>query len=138
MSEQQQYTDTAKNLEIMAEELSEIVEICARAAIVKSKIIRFGIEDCHPDKPGVTNRERLELEIGHLNAMVKILVASGVLTQAGIDSGEANKMAKLQHWYDGNPASKKPELVDMRCSITHTRPKPETSAPTTRAHGDKQ
>lgn len=106
----QQYDDTAKNLEIMAEELAEVGEVladiaatCARAAIIKSKIIRFGIEDCHPERPGITNRQRLELEIGHLNAMVRILVQNGTITQAGIDAGEANKMAKLQHWYDGNP-----------------------------------
>lgn len=97
-----QFTNENENLEILAEELSEIVEICAKAGIIKSKIIRFGLDDCHPDMPGVTNRERLELELGHLEAMKKILVANGTITQVGIDNGKAHKLEKLGRWYGGN------------------------------------
>lgn len=110
-----QYHDTAKNLEITAEELAEVGEVladmagtCARAAIIKSKITRFGIGDCHPERPGVTNQQRLELELGHLAAMVKILVRTGLITQEGIDAGEANKMEKLRSWYRDNPHKEQP------------------------------
>jgi NTP pyrophosphatase (non-canonical NTP hydrolase) len=78
------------NLEILAEECAEVIQI-------KSKIVRFGFDDQHPTYP--TNRARLEEEIGHVFAMVEILIANGEITQSGIDAGKLHKLNKLKGWY---------------------------------------
>lgn len=79
------------NLEILAEEAAEVSQI-------KSKIIRFGLDDYHP-KNGMGNRQKLEEEIGHFQAMVDILQHHGVITAAGIAAGKAAKIASLPEWY---------------------------------------
>ena len=91
------FCNETENLEILAEE-------CAEVAQIKSKIIRFGLDDFHP-KNEVRNREALERELGHLQAMVMILVANGTITQAGIDAGVEHKIRKLALWYGGNRGS---------------------------------
>ncbi len=80
------------NLEILAEEASEVCQI-------KSKIIRFGIDVFHP-KNKVINRKKLENEIGHFQAMVKILIHHDIITEKGIMEGEDNKLKKLYKYYD--------------------------------------
>ena len=90
MNELSKFDNQELNLEILAEE-------CAEVSQIKSKIIRFGLDDQHPVH--APNRVRLEEEIGHLMAMVKILVANGTITQEGIDRGEREKLAKLPKWY---------------------------------------
>lgn len=86
-----QFFDTAINLEIMAEECAEVIQI-------KSKIVRFGIDDIYPIR-GHSNRIALEQELGHLFAMVDILIEHGVITQIGIDEGKKHKIDKLAKWY---------------------------------------
>lgn len=79
------------NLEIMSEECAEIQQI-------KSKIIRFGIDDYHP-KNEIPNREKLEQEIGHFLAMIDILIDNGLITTEGIENGKIHKFDKLPKWY---------------------------------------
>jgi hypothetical protein len=85
------FTDVPKNLEILAEECAEVIQI-------KSKIIRFGIDDYHP-KNGAPNRQALETECGHVLAMIEILVKNGLLTQKGIDEAKELKKIKMRAWY---------------------------------------
>lgn len=85
------FDDVPKNLEILSEE-------CAEVAQIKSKIIRFGLNDYHP-KNGMPNRDKLEQECGHVLAMIDILVDNGVLTQAGLDASKALKRENLAMWY---------------------------------------
>ena len=87
-----QFTDMPKNLEILAEE-------CAEVQLVKSKIIRFGWSDCHPNMPGITNRDRLEEELGHVKAMIFILEQNGYVTNAGMERAKKSKLEKLKIWY---------------------------------------
>jgi NTP pyrophosphatase (non-canonical NTP hydrolase) len=90
-----QYDNEKENLEILAEECAEVQQI-------KSKIARFGLDDVnvlHPEGP--TNRERLEQELGHIMAMVSILVAQGTISRDGIVAGEQHKLEKLYRWYGG-------------------------------------
>lgn len=90
----ERFTDTALNLEILAEECAEVQQI-------KAKIYRFGLDDQHPTYP--TNRARLEEELGHVIAMVRILTHHGVITEAGIEKGVEHKMGKLHLWYNTKP-----------------------------------
>ena len=79
------------NLEILAEEAAEVSQI-------KSKIIRFGLDDYHP-KQKMVNRKKLEEEIGHFMAMVDILKHHGVITELGIENGKQAKFEKVPKWY---------------------------------------
>lgn len=81
------------NLEILAEEASEIIQ-------AKSKIIRFGLDDYHP-KNGLPNRQKLEEEIGHFLAVVDILVQQRIITDKGIRKGKVGKLKKMFEWYFG-------------------------------------
>jgi hypothetical protein len=85
-----QFSNIPMNLEILAEECAEVIQI-------KSKIVRFGIDDQHPKHP--PNRYRLEQEIGHVLAMVDILIANGVISEAGVTEGKLHKINKLSSWY---------------------------------------
>lgn len=98
------YPDTAKNLEIMAEECSEIVleliGTLARIQRLKSKIIRFGLKDFHPCN-SLPNQQALGIEIGHLTAMIDCLVRHGVVLQSDITTGRQQKLENLGQWYSG-------------------------------------
>ncbi len=85
------FTNDALNLEILAEEAAEVSQI-------KSKIIRFGLDDTYPER-GKSNRHALEEEVGHFLAMVDILVIRGVITTDGIEKGREQKITKLPKWY---------------------------------------
>lgn len=85
------FNDIPQNLEILAEECAEVIRI-------KSKIVRFGIDDFHP-KNEMSNRDALEQEVGDVLAMVDILVGNGVLTAAGLEAAKGRKLVKLEQWY---------------------------------------
>ena len=87
----EEFKNQTLNLEILAEEAAEIIQI-------KSKIIRFGLYDYHP-KNEMPNNEKLENEIGHFLAMVDILVHHGVIHLDNITKGRAEKLIKLKDWY---------------------------------------
>lgn len=82
---------------ILAEEAAEVIEVLSRIIRIKSKAVRFGIDDFHP-KNGAVNRISLEEEIGHFSAMVDILIKRGVLTELGINSAHDAKLKKLGDW----------------------------------------
>lgn len=79
------------NLEILAEEAAEVIRI-------KSKCIRFGMDDFHP-KNGMPNRESLAEEIGHFIAMVEILIENGTIKEGLISQAINNKKQNLKKWY---------------------------------------
>lgn len=90
------FNNTALNLEILAEEAAEVIQI-------KSKIIRFGIDDFH-QKNRIPNREKLEEEIGHLLKMVDILIFNGTISKDGVEKGRSDKVIRLNKWYRPIPA----------------------------------
>ncbi len=92
------FNDTELNLEILAEEAGEIMEVLARIVRMKSKITRFGLTDHHP-KNKVQNDHALEEEIGHFMAMLGILTTQGVLSQEAIEKHMERKIATLGHYY---------------------------------------
>ena len=76
--------DVDQNLELLAEECAEVIQI-------KSKIVRFGMEDVWPAR-GVSYREGLEQELGDLLTLVEILVGKGVLSLDGLMAAKARKI----------------------------------------------
>ena len=79
------------NLEILAEECSEVIHI-------KSKIMRFGLNYCHPEK-FISNRECLTQEIGDVLALVDILIDNGLFTEEQLIEAKYRKREKLKYWY---------------------------------------
>jgi hypothetical protein len=109
MENLQQFTDEPLNLEITAEECAETIEELTGfikdltdVIKIKAKAVRFGLDDIYPER-GHSNRAALEEELGHLQAMMDILVAKGTVTREGIESGRAHKLAKLPKWYGTQP-----------------------------------
>ena len=91
------------NMEIMAEEAAEVIEQLvehrlARVLRIKSKIVRFGLDDYHP-KNGKPNRESLTEELGHLLGMIDILVADGTIDAEALEAAKRAKFEKLPVWY---------------------------------------
>jgi len=105
MENLQQFNDEPLNLEITAEECAETIEELTGfikdltdVIKIKAKATRFGLDDIYPER-GHSNRAALEEELGHLQAMIDILVAKGTVTREGIEKGRAHKLAKLPKWY---------------------------------------
>jgi hypothetical protein len=127
------FTDTRLNLEILAEECAEVVQI-------KSKIIRFGLDDFHP-KNEVHNRQALEREIGHLQVMIDILVETGVISAAGVQAGKEHKLEKMALWYRSLPGLEHAPMIltgqgapDKVCPCGCGRTAPEQQWPPNRPY----
>jgi NTP pyrophosphatase (non-canonical NTP hydrolase) len=83
--------DTKEILTILQEE-------CAEVIVEVSKCFRFG-PDQMMEGMNVTNMERLQKEIGDLQAMIELLVDNkvGVTTQ-GLKEAKKAKFEKLKQW----------------------------------------
>jgi NTP pyrophosphatase (non-canonical NTP hydrolase) len=83
--------DTKEILTILQEE-------CAEVIVEVSKCFRFG-PDQMMEGMDVTNMERLQKEIGDLQAMIELLVDNkvGVTTQ-GLKEAKKAKFQKLKQW----------------------------------------
>lgn len=97
-----EFTDIPQNLEILAEECAEVIRI-------KSKAIRFGIDDYHP-KNGMSNRDALSEECGHVIAMIRVLVNNGVLDPEKVEAGAQQKLIGLRDWYLFDPSQARPPI----------------------------
>ena len=87
-----EFEDLQLNLEILAEECAEVIQ-------AKSKIIRFGINNYHPDNE-ISNRTVLANELGDVLAMIDILIRNGLFTQDELDTAKQKKIEKLLTWYN--------------------------------------
>lgn len=85
------FPNDALTLEHLSEEASEIIK-------AKSKIIRFGLQDRWPVESGDTNIAKLEEEIGHLEAVVDVLVQRGILSRTNIEKAKPEKWESMQKW----------------------------------------
>jgi len=83
--------DTKEILTILQEE-------CAEVIVEVSKCFRFG-PDQMMEGMDVTNMERLQKEIGDLQAMIELLIDNkvGVTTQ-GLKEAKKAKFQKLKQW----------------------------------------
>lgn len=97
------FNNESENLEILAEEAAEVIEQLmikhlTRVLRLKSKINRFGIDDYHP-KNKKPNRGALTEELGHVLAMIDILVENGTIDRDGLEKYKRAKIEKLPVWY---------------------------------------
>jgi len=84
----------------MNEQTKEILVIlqeeCAEVIVEISKCFRFG-PDQMKHGSDITNIQRLEKELGDLQAMVNLLVKENIgITQDAIDKNEKSKLEKLK------------------------------------------
>jgi hypothetical protein len=79
------------------EALDIFQEECAEGIYIASKAIRFGLDDTHPET-GIVNRKQLELEAGHIWAMINTLIDRGIITEDGVFEASMDKKEKLKKW----------------------------------------
>lgn len=80
------------------ERLGLYTEEMGESQLEIGKILRHGIDSHHPDEPGLTNAQRLELETGHVLAAIDLLIACGTLDPKAIVRARRAKLQKLQNW----------------------------------------
>jgi NTP pyrophosphatase (non-canonical NTP hydrolase) len=84
-------TKEAEILNITLEECAEVIQAIA-------KCFRFGFDSYNPNNPNVTNKMRLEEEVGDTIAMFEILQEFGVVNSDAIKLAAKNKREKLKTW----------------------------------------
>lgn len=68
-------------------------------AIATSKAVRFGLDDCHPDRPdGPTNRERLVDELNDLMGLIATAVDCGIIPEDW--QSQAKMLAKQRRFWE--------------------------------------
>jgi hypothetical protein len=77
------------------ERLGLFTEEMGEAQLEIGKILRHGLDSFHPDEPGLSNAQRLELETGHVLAAIDLLVACGTLNLEGLEQARRAKLRKL-------------------------------------------
>lgn len=85
------FPDIKSTLEHLAEEAAEVIQM-------KSKVIRFGLNDEWPVDSGMTNRKKLAEELGHLLAVIDILKAHEIVTQDEMDTHKWKKWDGMIKW----------------------------------------
>jgi len=78
--------------------LTILQEECAEVIVEVSKCFRFG-PDQMMEGLDVTNMQRLQKELGDLQAMIELLVDSNVgVTTQGLNEAKKAKFEKLKQW----------------------------------------
>lgn len=91
MSERNQLTEAQEELlDILAEEAAEVIQAV-------QKIKRFGYASTGPDST-ISNKVRLEEELGDLEHLKQRLVEAGELSASAMDRFRALKAEKLEKW----------------------------------------
>lgn len=80
------------------ERLGLFTEEMGEGQLEIGKILRHGIDSHHPDQPGLSNAQRLEMEAGHVLAAIDLLVACGTLDREGLYRSKLEKLKKLRSW----------------------------------------
>ena len=86
----------------MDDKLQEVLlitqEECAEVSQAISKVFRFGSDGRWPDESALTNKEKLEEEVGDLLAMIDILIQKAYLSDTYVNAARINKKNKLLKW----------------------------------------
>lgn len=85
----------AELLALLAEEAAEVIQVVG-------KILRHGYDSPHPVSRAI-NRDLLAVEIGHVNAAVGMIVASGDLSEAAVAESIEEKVESVQKYLHHNP-----------------------------------
>jgi NTP pyrophosphatase (non-canonical NTP hydrolase) len=70
-------------------------EECAEVTQAISKVFRFGIDGEHNN---LTNRQRLNEELGDLHCMIELMVESGIIDRKELLNASGAKRNKLLKW----------------------------------------
>ena len=70
-------------------------EECAEVTQAISKIFRFGMNSEHK---GVSNKDRLEEEVGDLLCMIDIMVEKCIISDSTVNAARKAKREKLKVW----------------------------------------
>src|SRR3990172_12785663 len=84
-------SEIIEKLVLLNEECVEAAQECLKAAKVVDKILRNGLDNFHPNKPLLTNKAQLEIELGHVLCAIDLLVDKGVIARQGIYDGRDQK-----------------------------------------------
>jgi len=84
-------SDTEERLAILLEEMGEAQQIIG-------KILRHGLRSSHPHFGDVPNIELLEKELGHVLAVIDLMVRGGELRGAELKRHADEKIVKLREW----------------------------------------
>lgn len=86
----------AERIALLMEECAEVVQICG-------KILRHGMESCHPDDAKkTTNRRLLEKEVGHVMFASQLMCKNGDLWVASIEVSKGAKGATIHNFLHHN------------------------------------
>lgn len=83
--------------------LTVAAEECAEIQQAISKALRFGLNATHPDTPMLTNELQILREFHQLEAMMRMLIEEGILTQTDFNERAAimdNKEAKVKKYME--------------------------------------
>jgi NTP pyrophosphatase (non-canonical NTP hydrolase) len=83
--------------EIIKETLLITQEECAEVTQAISKVFRFGMNAQYP-AGAPTNKERLEEELGDLQAMIILLGQKGIISTKSVEFAADAKIEKLKKW----------------------------------------
>ena len=70
-------------------------EECAEVVQAISKCFRFGPND---EYNGVTNKQRLEEEVGDLLCMIQLMMNQGIIDENNVNAASIQKKIKLERW----------------------------------------
>jgi len=70
-------------------------EECAEVVQAISKCFRFGPND---EYNGVTNKQRLEEEVGDLLCMIRLMMNQGIIDENNVNAASIQKKIKLERW----------------------------------------
>jgi NTP pyrophosphatase (non-canonical NTP hydrolase) len=73
-------------------------EECAEVTQAISKVFRFGYDSVYPEGSAENNRAKLEGELGDLQAMIELMIETGVVDGDNIKLASTRKKIKLKQW----------------------------------------
>jgi hypothetical protein len=88
-----------------AERLHLLQEECAEVIQAASKVLRHGWDQRHPTRPGATNRQDLETEVGHLRFALGLLESNLDVNTTAVHQSATRKgstIAPFLHFPQGD------------------------------------
>lgn len=79
-----------ERIDLLQEECAEVIQIC-------SKIKRFGYDDTKPGQT-LTNRARLEEELGHVLNMLEMMYRRKDVAAEWVEQSKRTKAANIHMW----------------------------------------
>lgn len=95
MSDEQGFTNKLSPAQV--ERLALLAEEMGEAQCAVGKVLRHGYDSCWPPDVGPTNRELLEVELGHVLHAIGLLMGRGV-GAASVHDARDRKAREIAPW----------------------------------------